>query len=84
MKKVLAIITIAGCLTACGGGNSESTTTGEDSMKRAFDSVQQTGDTSSMNSVMGDSTSASGTHGEGSGSRVGGGKTGEPQKKSGQ
>lgn len=84
MKKLIGILTIASVFTACGGGNSGENTGGEDSLKRAFDSVQQTGDTSAMNSVMGDSTSSSGIHGAGSGSRVGGGKSGEPQKKGGQ
>jgi hypothetical protein len=81
MKKLLAIVTIAGTLCSCGGGNGEASTGTEDSVKRAFDSVQQTGDTSAMNGVMGDTTSASGIHGAGSGSRVGGGNTGGPQKK---
>ncbi|MCW3079088.1 hypothetical protein [Segetibacter sp.] len=84
MKKVLSIVIIAASLTACGGGNSESGTVGGDSAQKAFDSVQQTGDTSALNSVMGDSTSASGIHGQGSGSRVGGGKSGEPQKQGGK
>lgn len=84
MKKLVAIVTIAVSLTACGGGNTEANTGGEDSLKRVFDSVQQTGDTSAMNGVMGDTTSASGSHGAGSGSRVGGGNSGGPQKKSGE
>lgn len=57
------------------------TATVGDSIKRASDSVMQTGDTSALNSVLGDSSSNSGSHGQGSGSRVGGGKTGGPQKK---
>lgn len=84
MKKVLTIVIIAASLTACGGGNNESAPVGGDSLKKASDSINQTGDTSALNSVMGDSTSASGIHGEGSGSRVGGGKTGEPQKQGGK
>lgn len=84
MKKVIGIFVIAGVFAACGGGNSGANTGGEDSLKRAFDSVQQTGDTSAMNGVMGDTTSASGMHGAGSGSRVGGGKSGAPQKKGGK
>src|SRR3954453_13936511 len=96
MKRLLAIVAIA-ALTACGGGNNDpsnvdggngSSNTGAvstpDSVKRASDSVMQAGDTSALNSSRGDSTSASGTHGQGSGSRVGGGKTGEPQRKKGQ
>lgn len=87
MKKLLSIVAIA-AFTACGGGNEGSTNAGSattgDSISRASDSVMQTGDTSALNSVMGDSTSSSGSHGEGSGSRVGGGKTGEPQGKKGQ
>jgi hypothetical protein len=81
MKNLLAIVTLACSLCSCGGGNSDANTGSEDSVKRAFDSVQQTGDTSAMNGVMGDTTSASGVHGAGSGSRVGGGNTGAPQKK---
>ena len=79
--------------TACGGGSSdtgetgnsgESPATGMDSMSKATDSVMQTGDTSALNSAMGDSTSASGSHGQGSGSKVGGGNTGGPQGQKGQ
>ncbi len=84
MKKILAIVTIAAASASCGGGNNETNTGGEDSVKRAFDSVQQTGDTSAMNMPMGDTTSASGIHGGGSGSGVGGGNSGEPQKKGGK
>ncbi|GEO07930.1 hypothetical protein [Segetibacter aerophilus] len=86
MKKILSIILVAATLTACGGGESSESTTnvGEDSLKKAFDSVQQTGDTTALNRVMGDSTSASGTHGAGSGSRVGGGKSAGPQKQGGK
>ena len=80
MKKLVVIFSIAASLTACGGGKTETNTGGEDSVKRAFDSVQQTGDTSALNRPMGDTTSASGIHGAGSGSRVGGGKTGGPQQ----
>lgn len=90
MKRLLAIFAISMSLTACGGENSDSSNTDNtegssastgDSLQRASDSVMQTGDTSALNSTMGDSTSASGSHGEGSGSRVVGGKTGEPQDK---
>ena len=84
MKKLLAIALIAATLTACGGGNNEANTGGEDSVKKAFDSVQQTGDTSALNGPMGDTTSASGIHGAGSGSNVGGGNSGAPQKKGGK
>ncbi|MDQ6813883.1 MAG: hypothetical protein M3040_09105 [Bacteroidota bacterium] len=87
MKKILGIVTIAAVLTSCGGGNTDTNITtagGQDSIKRAFDSVQLTGDTSSMNKAIGDTTSASGGHGAGSGSSVGGGNTGGPQKKGGQ
>jgi hypothetical protein len=70
MKKLLAIIAIA-AFTACGGGNNESSNGGNestnagsgDSISRASDSVMQTGDTSSLNRSMGDSTSSSGSHG---------------------
>lgn len=84
MKRLPAILTIAVILTSCGSGNSEATTGGPDSVKKAFDSVQQAGDTTALNQVMGDTTSASGLHGGGSGSRVGGGSTGGPQKKGGK
>lgn len=86
MKRILAIVAIAVGFTACegDGGTESSTTGGPDSLKRAFDSVQQTGDTSAMNRPIGDTTSASGIHGAGSGSRVGGGKTGGPQKSIGE
>ena len=87
MKKVLTIAFVAASLASCGGGNTGTNNApmgGEDSLKRAFDSVQLTGDTSSMNKAMGDTTSASGIHGAGSGSRVGGGKTGGPQSKGGK
>ena len=82
MKRIIAIVAIAVSLTACGGSDSTETSTagGPDSLKKAFDSVQQTGDTSALNRPMGDTTSASGIHGAGSGSRVGGGKSGGPQK----
>ncbi|HEX8678283.1 MAG TPA: hypothetical protein VF700_13745, partial [Segetibacter sp.] len=73
MKKLLAIVAIA-AFTACGGGNNgsshggnESTNAGSgDSISRASDSVMQTGDTSALNRRMGDSTSSSGSHGQGS------------------
>lgn len=94
MKRLLAIIMIA-AFSACGGGNNETSNGADvpanegnastaDSISRASDSVMQTGDTSALNSRMGDSTSSSGSHGEGSGSRVGGGNTGGPQGKKGQ
>jgi len=80
MKKLLAIVTIA-VFTACGGGSSEegNSAASGDSMTKATDSAMLTGDTSAMNGNMGDSSSASGIHGAGSGSRVGGGETGKPQ-----
>lgn len=81
MKKALSILAITAVFAACGGGNNSNVNTG-DSLKRAADSIEQTGDTSALNSVMGDTTSASGIHGAGSGSNVGGGKSGGPQKKS--
>lgn len=96
MKRFLAIVAIA-AFSSCGGGNTDSSNVdggsdlsnsavvnSPDSVKRANDSAMQTGDTSALNSSLGDSTSASGTHGQGSGSRVGGGKTGDPQDKKGQ
>jgi len=94
MKKLLAIVAIA-AFTGCGSGNNDSSNGGSDasnsdngtgnatigdSIKRASDSVMQTGDTSALNGKMGDSSSTSGSHGQGSGSRVGGGKTGEPHQ----
>lgn len=57
---------------------------GGDSLNKASDSVMQTGDTSALNQPLGDSTSPSGSHGQGSGSRVGGGKSGGPQDKKGE
>ena len=81
MKKLLAMVTIAALFTACGGGKSDTNVAGPDSLKRAADSIKQTGDTSALNSVMGDTTSSSGIHGGGSGAGVGGGNTGGPQKK---
>lgn len=91
MKKLLSIVAIA-AFTACGSGSEGSTNAGyesgkpssataADSISRASDSIMQTGDTSALNMAMGDSTSSSGSHGQGSGSRVGGGKTGGPQGK---
>jgi hypothetical protein len=93
MKRLLAIAALSITLTACGGGNNDSSNSNNmqgnpvpagDSIKRASDSVTQTGDTSAMNGTMGDSSSSSSSHGEGSGSRVGGGKTDGPQEKKGQ
>ena len=80
MKRVIGILTITAFFAACGGGDNTEVNTG-DSVKRAADSIQQTGDTSALNSVMGDTTSASGIHGAGSGSGVGGGNSGGPQQK---
>jgi hypothetical protein len=86
MKKILSMLVIAVSLTACGSGNNESSTTNvrEDSVKKASDSVHQTGDTSALNRVTGDTTSKSGTNRAGSGSKVSGGKSAAPQKKSGK
>ena len=95
MKKILVVIATTALLAACGDGKSDkddsdstlSTTlranslANEDSATRASDSVKLTGDTTALNGVRGDTTSASGNHGQGSGSRVGGGKTGGPQRK---
>lgn len=96
MKKLLAIVTTA-AFTACGGGNNDPSnvdggsglsntgaTNTADTVRRANDSAMQAGDTTALNSPKGDSTSSSGSHGQGSGSRVGGGKTGEPQGKKDQ
>lgn len=90
MKRLLAVVAISVSLISCDSGNSknngsdnmnaESASAG-DSLKRASDSVVQMGDTSALNQPIGDTTSASGTHGQGSGSRVGGGSTGAPQNK---
>ena len=90
MKKLLAIVAITFSFASCGSGNSDSNNSGQsqasevDSVKRASDSVTQTGDTSALNSPMGDSTSSSGAHGQGSGSKVGGGNTGGAQGKKGK
>jgi len=92
MKKIFAVVAIA-AFTSCGGNSDSSNVDGgsdvsnsatvvsADSLKRASDSAMQTGDTSALNSSRGDSTSSSGTHGQGSGSEVGGGKTAAPQGK---
>ena len=80
MKKLLTVAALSVFLTACGGGNDEKTTVSTgDSLAQAADSVMQTGDTTALNGRRGDSTSASGIHGGGSGSRVGGGVTGGAQ-----
>jgi len=60
MKKILAIVAITG-FVACGGDTVDSSATATDSVDRALDSVLQTGDTSALNSIMGDSSSAGGT-----------------------
>jgi len=83
MKKILGIIAIAGALTSCGGNDQND----ESSTKQYMTDTTQTsadlsmGDTTDLNGPLGDSTSGSGIHGGGSGSRVGGGVTGGPQKK---
>ncbi|MGI8636872.1 MAG: hypothetical protein ACR2KZ_15875 [Segetibacter sp.] len=46
--------------------------------------MQQTGETSASNGPMGDTTSASGIQGAGSGSRAGGGNSVAPQRKGGK
>lgn len=90
MKRILAVVAISVFVTACESGNDKNngsdnmnagSASAGDNLKRASDSMMQTGDTSALNQPLGDSTSASGDHGQGSGSRVGGGKTGEPQNK---
>ena len=81
MKKIMSVFLISVSLTACGGGDNNANVTPADSLKRAADSVQQTGDSSDMNKMMGDTTSASGMQGADSGSNVGGGKMANPQKK---
>ena len=90
MKKLSAIVAITFALTSCGGGNSDSSNSNQsqaatvDSVKRATDSVSQTGDTSALNRQNGDTSSSSGTNGQGSGSKVGGGNAGGPQGKKGK
>jgi hypothetical protein len=92
MKKLLAIVAIAG-LTACGEERSDinkseelSDTTSMSSQARDMNTTNTQGlsqDTTDLGSgVRGDSTSASGIHGKGSGSRVGGGVTGGAQGES--
>ena len=94
MKRLLAVLAISISLISCGSGNSD-TNSGSgnmnagsapagDSLQRASDSVMQTGDTSALNQPLGDSASPSGSHGQGSVSRVGGGNTGGPQDKKGE
>ena len=82
MKKLLGIIAIAGALTSCGNNQED-----ESLNKQYMTDTTQTsadlsmGDTTDLNGLRGDSTSASGVHGGGSGSRVGGGVSGGPQQK---
>lgn len=89
MKRFLAIIAIA-AFTACGGDANDvnrseeltdTTTTSSQARDMNMSDVearnQDTTDLGGGN--RGDSTSASGIHGAGSGSRVGGGNTGGPQ-----
>jgi hypothetical protein len=82
MKKLLGIIAIAFTITACGGNDKN-----DESLNKQYmtDTTQTSedlsmGDTTDLNGPRGDSSSASGIHGGGSGSRTGGGKTGAPQE----
>ncbi|MDB5250489.1 MAG: hypothetical protein JWQ40_4883 [Segetibacter sp.] len=83
MKRLLAIAAITAALTACGGEAEDAT-----SEKQYTSDTTQTsadfsmGDTTDLSGPKGDSTSASGIHGAGSGSRVGGGVSGGAQGKS--
>jgi hypothetical protein len=92
MKRLLAIVAIAG-ITACGEERSDinkseelSDTTSMSSQAKDMntsDVEMRNQDTTDIGGgVRGDSTSASGIHGKGSGSRVGGGVSGGPQGES--
>lgn len=90
MKSLLAFVALSVFLVACESGNDKSINLNDtkvataDTSNSFSDSVGQTGDTSALNMPLGDSTSSSGLHGQGSGSNVGGGKTGAPQEKKGK
>ena len=85
MKKLLGLVIIAGAVfTSCGGGENDEN---DESLNKQYmtDTTQTSadlsmGDSTDLNGPFGDTTSASGIHGAGSGSGVGGGKTGAPQK----
>jgi len=96
MKRLLAIVTIA-AFTACGGAESNDYNSSEDLKDTTTMSSQakdmNTSDIQNRNldttdlggGPRGDSSSASGIHGAGSGSRVGGGVSGGAQgKKAGE
>ena len=78
MKKLFAIALVAGFITACGSPSNENAIS-EDSID-TMATNNYMGDTT--RGPMGDSTTSSGSHGQGSGSRVGGGVSGGPQGES--
>lgn len=92
MKRLLAIFTIA-AFAACGGGKTDDITDVDEQTTDTTTMSSQARGTATMgqgdirdttdiaSGVLGDSTSKSGVHGAGSGSRVGGGATGAPQGK---
>ena len=83
MKKAFSIITIASMFAACGGGQEAEQHTRDSAAQMSVDSALNAKDTSAVNSSLrGDSTTSSGSHGEGSGSRVGGGVSGGAQGQS--
>ena len=90
MKKLLSIVAMTLFLTSCGSGNSDTDNSGQsrvsgaDRVKKASDSVMQTGDTSALNGPMGDSTSLSRIHRKNSGSKVGTENAGGLQSKKGK
>ena len=80
MKKYFAIILLAGIFTACknGDGNNDQAISEHNIDTMATNNYMN--DTTGQ--LMGDSTTSSGTHGQGSGSRVGGGVSGGAQGQS--
>ena len=82
MKKLLAIVALAGGIVSCGSSQNDESASKQYMTDTTMTSQDYSmGDTTDLNGPMGDSTSASGIHGAGSGSRVGGGVTGGPQGK---
>jgi hypothetical protein len=83
MKRILSITVVAASLTACGGSSEEEKHSQDSTAQVTMDSTMNTWDTTGPNSSLrGDSTTYSGSHGQGSGSRVGGGVSGGAQGQS--
>ena len=79
MKKIFAIAILGSLLTSCASDGNNENAISESSIDTMATNDYMTDTTAG---VLGDSTSASGNHGEGSGSRVGGGVSGGPQGRS--